>query len=266
MKRLWTRTAATALLAASFSASAHFQLIHNPESMFERGGKVTFKMPFTHPASSGHVMEMPQPEQLLLVHKGKEKDLTASLKEITWTSAENTGKAYEAQIKLRSMGDYILALTPAPYYEKSEDIYIQQLTKQIVNLGSLPTDWDSEIGLATEIVPLTPPYALFPGGTFVGVVKANGKPVAGAEIEVEFMNYAPDMAANKFAEQAHVAPPFDVYTSQQLRTDANGTFVFGIPKAGYWGFAALGSGPAKEYKGKELSQDAVIWVHAREIK
>ena len=41
--------------------------------------------------------------------------------------------------------------------------------------------------------------------------------------------------------------------------------VLGIPKAGFWGFAALGSGPKKEYKGKELSQDAVIWIRADKL-
>ena len=49
-------------------------------------------------------------------------------------------------------------------------------------------------------------------------------------------------------------------------TDANGYFTFGIPKAGFWGFAALGSGPDKEFQGKELSQDAVLWVRAYDVQ
>ncbi|MBK1636979.1 nickel transporter, partial [Rhodovulum adriaticum] len=43
-------------------------------------------------------------------------------------------------------------------------------------------------------------------------------------------------------------------------------FTFGIPRAGHWGFAALGSGPETEHQGKELSQDAVIWIKAYELK
>ena len=34
----------------------------------------------------------------------------------------------------------------------------------------------------------------------------------------------------------------------------------------WWGFAAVGAGGDLKYKGKELSLDAVIWVHAREMK
>ena len=49
-------------------------------------------------------------------------------------------------------------------------------------------------------------------------------------------------------------------------SDANGYFTFGIPKAGYWGFAALGTGPATEHDGKELSQDAVIWIRAWDLE
>lgn len=48
--------------------------------------------------------------------------------------------------------------------------------------------------------------------------------------------------------------------------DENGVFTFGIPKAGYWGFAALGSGPLREHEGKELSQDAVLWIRAEDLK
>jgi len=49
-------------------------------------------------------------------------------------------------------------------------------------------------------------------------------------------------------------------------SDDNGYFTFGVPKAGYWGFAALGSGPATEHEGKELSQDAVIWIRAWDLE
>ena len=48
--------------------------------------------------------------------------------------------------------------------------------------------------------------------------------------------------------------------------DANGTFNFSIPKAGQWGFAALGVGSETEHNGKDLSQDAVIFVQALPVK
>ena len=76
------------------------------------------------------------------------------------------------------------------------------------------------------------------------------------------MNHEPDMAKNQFATEAKVEAPQDSFVTLGIKADANGTFTFAMPKAGWWGFCALGVGPDKEHKGKELSQDAVIWVKA----
>ena len=92
---------------------------------------------------------------------------------------------------------------------------------------------------------------------------ADGKPVPGAEIEIEYMASEPDLEAFATTDSTAQAMPGGTIVAI---TDANGVFTFGIPKAGNWGFAALGSGPAKEYEGKELSQDAVLWINATELK
>ena len=248
------------------TAQAHFQLIYTPESLREKGGEVVLKMPFTHPAASGHVMKMGEPQEFYSVRKGKKTDLMDKLVPIEWTSAVDTGPAYEAKVKLRGLGDNVFVMTPEPYYEAEEDIYIQQITKNIVNVGSLPTDWNEELGLKAEIVPLAKPYAIYEGGSFTGIVKSNGEPVPFAEIEVEYMNFEPDMKNNRFADEGNMEPPAEAFVTMTIFADANGAFTFSFPKAGHWGFAALGVGSDTEYKGKELSQDAVIWVQAHEVK
>ncbi|WP_415893796.1 DUF4198 domain-containing protein [Neptuniibacter sp. PT8_73] len=265
LKKLAFSVAAGAALYSSI-ASAHFQMVYTPELLRERGGQINLKMPFTHPAESGHVMQVEAPEQFYVIKKGKKTELLDSVKPSQWTSADNTGTSFEADVKLRGLGDYVFVHQMAPYFEESEDIYIQQITKSIVNVGSLPTDWNEDFGLKAEIVPLTKPYAIYEGGTFTGVVKSEGKPVPFAEIEVEYVNYEPDMKANAFAKEANMEVPADAFITQTIFADANGTFTFGIPKAGQWGFCALGVGSDKEHKGKELSQDAVIWVQAHSVK
>ena len=102
--------------------------------------------------------------------------------------------------------------------------------------------------------------------SFRGVVKSEGKPVPFAEIEVEYMNHKPNMKRNNFDKAATLKAPHDAFVTLTIKADANGTFAFAMPRAGWWGFAALGVGPDKEFEGKELSQDAVIWVQATEIK
>ena len=248
------------------SAQAHFQMVYTPELLRDRGGLIRLKMPFTHPADSGHVMTVDQPEQFYVVKKGKKTDLLSTITSSSWSSAENTGPSYEADAKLRGLGDYVFVMQMAPYLEASEDAYIQQTVKTIVNVGTLPTDWNKELGLAAEIVPLTKPYAIMAGGTFTGVVKSHGEPVPFAEIEVEYVNYQPDMQNNRFSDKANMVLPSSAFITMTIHADANGTFTFGIPKAGHWGFAALGVGGQTEYKDKTLSQDAVIWVQAHEMK
>ena len=259
-------TAVASAALYSSVASAHFQMVYTPELLREAGGPISLKLPFTHPSESGHVMAVDEPEAFYVVKKGKKTDLLDTVKPSQWTSASNTGASYEAQYSLRGLGDYVFIYEMAPYYEASEDIYIQQISKSIVNVGSLPTDWNEDFGLKAEIVPLTKPYAIYEGGTFTGVVRSEGQPVPFAEIEVEYVNYEPNTDTNAFASEGNIEPPADAFITMTIFADANGTFTFGIPKAGQWGFAALGVGSETEYKGKELSQDAVIWVQAHAIK
>lgn len=255
-----------ASVLVSAPAFAHFQMVYTPEAAMEKGEKIDLKLVFTHPFEAGHTMDMGTPQEFFVVHKEKKKDLLGTLKPITWKSLTNKGKAYETSYKLRGMGDWVFCLTPAPYYEGEEDTYIQQITKVIVNVAGLPTDWDAEIGLPAEIVPLDKPYALWTGNVFRGIVLSKGKPVPFAEIEVEYMNHMPLMDKNAFAETANVEAPQDAFVTMTIKANASGEFSFGIPKAGWWGFCALGAGPDTEFNGKELSQDAVIWVKAVDMK
>ncbi len=261
------------LLFAS-SALAHFQLLYTPESALERGQTIELRHVFTHPFEDEHTMDMGKQhdskklsavEDFFVVHRGEKTDLRKSLKQISFKGNENAGVGFASQYAARRMGDHLFVLQPAPYFEASEDAYIQQITKMVVNVAGLPTDWNSTLGLKAEIVPLTPPYAIWTGSTFTGVVMSEGQPVPFAEIEIEYLNHDIDLAANAMG-QPRVEAPQDSFVTLNLIADANGTFTFGLPKAGWWGFAALGVGPDDEFKGKELSQDAVIWVQVRDMK
>jgi cobalt/nickel transport protein len=266
MKKAIALSAVLLMVALSTPAMAHFQMIYTLESALAKADSIDLKLVFTHPFEAGHTMDMGQPEQFFVVRKEKRQDLLSSLKPITWTSLTNKGAAYETSFKLRGMGDNVFCLVPSPYLETEEDCYIQQITKVVINTGGFPTDWDSEIGLPAEIVPLDKPYALWTGNVFRGIVKGGGEPVPFAEIEVEYMNHQPQLEKNAFAQKAEVEAPQDAFVTMTIKANANGEFSFGIPRAGWWGFCALGAGPAKEHKGKELSQDAVIWVQARDMR
>ena len=61
-------------------------------------------------------------------------------------------------------------------------------------------------------------------------------------------------------QPSKVEAPHDAFVTPTIKADSNSVFTFGLPRAGWWGFAALGAGGDLKHNGKELSQDAVIWV------
>ena len=272
MKLLLTSICLTLLLVSS--AFAHFQMLYTPESALKQGGTIPLRMVFTHPFEDEHTMDMGKQhdtdklssvEAFYVVSREQKTDLLGSLKQISFQGNENAGVGYAAEYAARRMGDHVFVLQPAPYFEANEDGYIQHITKMIVNVAGMPTDWNTVLGLKAEIVPLTPPYAVWAGSTFSGIVMSEGEPVPFAEIEIEYLNHDVDVVANAMGSPKFEAPQ-DSFVTLSLIADANGTFTFGLPKAGWWGFAAMGVGPDDEYKGKELSQDGVIWVQAKEMK
>lgn len=259
-----TLVSGVALTLYAGSALAHFQTVYTPESALAKGETIQLATIFTHPFSDEHVMDMGVPEDFYVIHKNKKQDLKEALRPIEWKGNSNTAKAFETEYKARGMGDHIFVLTPTPYLEKSEGAYIQQITKVVVNVAGLPTDWDKTLGLKAEIVPLTKPYSVWTDSTFSGVVMSEGKPVPFADIEVEYLNSDLDLK-NKVTGKTKYKAPQDSFVTLGIKADANGNFTFGIPKAGWWGFAAMGVGPDKTFEGKELSQDGVIWVQAKDM-
>ena len=262
-KGLFGLVSAISLMGVSSTAQAHFQLVYTPEVNIEKPGKIPFRIIFWHPMENGFVMDMGKPQEFFYIFKSEKTDLLSSLKPITFTGKDSKAAAFETEIDIKRNGDYIVGLVPEPYYEKSEDKYIQQLTKSFLNKGGVPSDWNEPVGMKTEIIPLNKPTNILTGSTFSGVVLSEGKPVAGAEIEIEYMSAEPDLKTNT-PQEAKAEPA--VGGTIVAITDENGVFTFGIPKSGFWGFAALGVGPDKTYKEKELSQDAVIWIYASDLK
>jgi len=273
-KRFIPLLAALSVLMISGTALAHFMVVYTPEIALDAGQDVDMRIVFTHPAEAGHTMDMGGVEEFYVMKQrgdatAKKVDLMQYVKEIDWKNPESANKAFSALIpkkEMRSMGDYVFVMKPGYYMEEEEGVYMQQIAKLILNVGGIPGNWAEPVGLPCEIVPLIKPYAVWTGNVFKAQVLSDGKPVANAEVEVEYMSHMPDLKANTMPAESSVKYPHDSFVTQTIFTDADGYITFGIPKAGWWGFAALGVGPDKEYKGKELSQDAVIWVKAEDMK
>jgi cobalt/nickel transport protein len=219
-------------------------------------------------------MEMGKPEAFYVISQRgdaepKKTDLMQYLEAIKWAGPDSNAAAYLARPPrsvTRSLGDYTYVLQPAPYYEKSEDKYIQQITKTVINIGGLPGEWDKPLGLPVELVPLDKPYANWVGGVFRAVVLAGGKPVPHAEVEIEFLNHEPQIDARRFDPKGKVKAPQSSFSTLSIRADALGQVIIGLPRAGWWGICALNLDNDLKYNGKELSLDAVLWIKATDMK
>lgn len=275
MKRFLTLLFAGLLTVAMVSpASAHFMVLYTPETAVDEPADMDIRVVFTHPAKAGGMMDMGGVREFYAMYqrgdnKPQKIGLKDALTEITWKNPESSAPAFAAKLPrkiVRSAGDYVFVLVPGYYLEKDEDIYMQQITKLIVNVGGVPGNWAEPVGLPCEIVPLIRPYGMWAGNVFKARVLSEGKPVPGAEVEVEYMNHMPDLQANAMPKDAIVDFPHDSFVTQTIVADEQGYITYGIPKAGWWGFAALGIGPDKKHADKVLSQDAVIWIKAVDMQ
>ena len=236
-------------LLSAAPAAAHFGMVIPSDNMVmqQEPRTVNVKLSFSHPFELVG-MELARPKAFAVMANGEKQDLLAALKETTVMGR----KAFEADYEVKRPGIYMFYMEPEPYWEPAEDCFIIHYTKTVVTAFGDDEDWDAEVGLKTEIVPLSKPYALYAGNIFQGIVKMDGRPVPYAEVEVEYYN-----------AQGQAKAPTDYMVAQTIKADQNGLFTYAAPVAGWWGFAALNKADFKlEHDGaeKDVELGAVIWV------
>jgi len=243
------RTVVTVLaLAFAGAAHAHFQQILPSNDTPQAGETVTLELVFTHPMEGGPVMEMKKPRRFGAMIEGAFVDLSALLK-----AGQREGRTiWTAAHRLRMPGAAVFYVEPEPYWEPTENKFIVHHAKVVVDAHATGHGWDAMVGAPVEIEPLVRPTGLWTGNLFRGIVRKDGKPVPFAQIEVEFVN------------DGSVTPPNDAFVTQVIKADANGTFAYAMPRAGWWGFAALLDSDAKMKgpKGEDASVEigGLIWV------
>jgi len=254
----------TFMLLVASPALAHFGTIVPSDDIITQDDDKTLNLQvkFIHPMEL-HYMEMVKPKQFGVVHNGKKTDLLGTLQATKGKSPDQDKNFtfWTTDFKIRRPGDYTFFVEPAPYWEPAEDCFIVHYTKVCVNALGLEEGWDEPVGLETEIVPLTRPYGLWTGNLFTGQVLLKGKPVPFAEVEIEYLNES--------AVGNMVIAPSDPYVTQVVKADSNGVFSYAMPKAGWWGFAALSEADWKlKQDGKEKGVEigAVYWVHTLDMK
>jgi len=241
-----------ALMVTPWTAAvAHFGMVIPSDNMIEAQDKrsVQITLSFSHPMEMVG-MALKKPRLFNVYTNGRTYRLRDQLIPITVMGQPGWGMDY----KIKRPGVFVFYMEPQPYWEPVEDSFIIHYTKTVVTAFGDDDGWDAELGVKTEIVPLSKPFALYAGNVFQGIVKFNGKPVPSASVEVEFYN------RHRLAKA-----PTDYMITQTIKADKNGIFTYAAPQAGWWGFAALSQADfkLKNKQGQEKAVElgAVLWVH-----
>ena len=277
LKSMAVSLSITLACSASSSLNAHTTVMYAEEMALNRAEDVEMAIVFTHATDGGPTM--PLEIQSFSQYAGRggfvdQVDLMDTLEPIQWLNRideqgnEVRVQAFQADIprnRLQSLGDHQLVAITEPYFDVNDNLYIQQFVKVIMNVGGAQTNWFTTLGLPTEIQPLKTPYANWVGETFSGIVYSDGYPVPFARLEIDYLNYGPDLENAEFSDQPYIDHSHPSYKYISIMANENGEFHFGIPAAGWWAIAALGTGPEYRMEGEYLSQDAILWIYAENV-
>ncbi len=231
------------------TSDAHFGMLIPSDSMVMQNNSrtVNLKLSFSHPFEAIG-MDLTKPKLFSVVANTQRQDLLNAL--IKTSIMGHT--AWEMNYPIKRPGIYMFYMEPQPYWEQAEDRFIIHYTKTVIAAFGEDENWDAEIGLKTEIIPISKPYGLYVGNVFQGIVKFNGQPVPFSVVEIEYLN-----------SEGKITAPTDYMMTQTIKADQNGLFTYAAPGAGWWGFAALNRADFKlKHAGedKEVELGAVIWV------
>jgi len=249
-KKILVAWVAGILLGSVGQAWAHFgMVIPSTNTATAERKSVDLTLSFSHPFEL-RGMDLSRPDKFYVIKDGQQTDLLDTLAPTRVMDHE----AWKTSYRFKRPGVYSFVMVPQPYWEPAEDLSIIHYTRTVVAVFGADEGWDEPLGLPTEIVPLLRPFGNYAGNTFTGQVLLQGKPVPGAEVEVEYYN----------RDGALVAPS-EYHVTQVVKADNEGIFSFSCPRAGWWGFAALNEAdytlknPAGEEKPVELG--GVLWMY-----
>lgn len=243
------RMALALLFLMTGNCLAHFGMVIPSDNMIMADEKreIQLDLSFSHPFEFIG-MELTRPKAFFVVKDGNRQDLGPQL----IPSSVMEHPAWTLTYAVQRPGAYLFAMEPDPYWEPAEDCFIVHYTKTIIGAFGDDSGWDQELGLKTEIIPLSRPFGLYAGNLFQGIVKLEGQPVPYAQVEIEFYN-----------EKKSATAPTDYMITQTVKADQNGVFTYCAPVSGWWGFSALNTSDKKMLhngKEKDIELGAVLWV------
>lgn len=228
---------------------AHFNMLL-PHSAYAKAREpVNFVYQWGHPFEH-ELFDAPAPESVFVLSpEGKKTTLTGSLTK-SKTPGEKGVAIHRFAFTPQERGDHVFLLNTPPIWMEEERHYLQDSVKVVLHVQT-QNGWDQAAGLPIEMVPLTRPYGLRSGMVFQAQALVEGKPLAGALVEIEPYHAAPPKTL-----------PADEHRTLTAKTDPNGVVTCTLTEPGWWCLTAQRKAGQKDHDGKAaaLWQRATLWV------
>lgn len=235
------------LLIGAGPAAAHFTILLPAAATASRGQAVTVLVRWGHPFEHELFDAVPPRSFAVVAPDGTRTDLLPRLeKDPNLTKAAG----YRVRFTPEQRGDYTFVLVSPPRWLEEDEEFVQDTAKVVLHVQA-QKGWDAAAGEAFELVPLTRPYGWPAGTVFQAQARLEGRPLAGALVEVERYNAAPPKEL----------PPEEQIT-RTVKTDPNGVLTCTLTEPGWWCVTAQHVAGKQERNGQAypVRRRSMLWV------
>lgn len=232
-------------------AVAHYHMLLPEAASARKGRSVTVGFRWGHPFEHQIFNASPPESVVLSTPTGQRSELAGALEKVAEAGPEaGDVTAYRVRVTPGERGDYVLAVRCAPVWMEEDQEFLQDAVKVVLHVQA-QRGWDRPAGLGFELMPLTRPYGLPAGSVFQAQATVDGKPAAGALVEIERYNARPPREL----------PPNEQIT-RTARTDPNGVITCSLTEPGWWCVTALRDGGTRPHDGKTypVRQRTTFWI------
>lgn len=237
-------------LLLSASAMAHNQFLFTDTMDASNQKEVKIKTLFSHPAEGkdGGAMNVGTYEgkampvkDFFMVHDGQKVSLKDKVLDGTITTDQNSARTLDYTFTpadgLKGKGSFIFVMVPHEATDSGYTFY--GAPKLIISKDGDGGDWNKRVADGyPEIIPMKHPVSAWKEDVFVAkFVDKDGKALANARIDIDFINGKVDMMKNVYKGGDPAMPK----TSKRTFTDDNGMFYFIAPREGMYAIRAVAS-------------------------
>ncbi len=178
-----------------------------------------------------------KPPRAFIYAPGKEPRLVAlrRIKIFDYSSGKDRF-AWQARFMTDDFGDHYLVLHTDPTLVPGAGEVWEEWVKVPLHVERTK-DWERTLDLRVEIIPLTRPYGLVEGSSFMARVLFEGRSVPGIRVQmVPFLGVY--LAFKDLPKDKNQRPDLPLMYLD-LRTDAKGRFIVSFPHSGWWLLSAI---------------------------